>query len=158
MGWFIKSCSIKVKKKCFEKWRWSSRKLKTWYMWNNTTVNTFPKKDFLYFDLSSRYGHGACRGQSDREMVKSPFWKLFKHDIPIHILKAYKKLYTEMNLVFVSSPLVDNLVSRSVCDSGLKSQLLALDTTLYDSFQNEIQLDITILWIIIFNSRLIPAF
>ena len=57
MGWFIKCCSIKVKKKCYEKWRWSSRKLKTWYMWNNTMVNTFPKKDFLYFDLSSRYGH-----------------------------------------------------------------------------------------------------
>ena len=70
---------------------------------------------------------------------------MFKHDIPVHILKAYEKLYTEMILVFVNSPLVDNLVSRSVCDSGLKSQLLALDTTLYDSFQNEIQLDITIL-------------
>ena len=50
-----------------------------------------------------------------------------------------------MNLVFLSSPLVDNLVNRSVCDSALKSQLFALDTTLYDSFQNEIKLDITIL-------------
>ena len=63
----------------------------------------------------------------------------------MHILKACKKLYIEMNFVFVSSPLVDKLVGRSVCDSGLKSQLLALDTTLYDSFQNEIKLDITIL-------------
>ena len=40
-----KSCSIKVGKKCNEKWRWPSGELKTWYMWNNITVSIFPKKD-----------------------------------------------------------------------------------------------------------------
>ena len=54
-GWFLKSCSIKVKKKCTEKWRWPSRKLKTWYMWNNITIIIFPKKDFSYFDLYRVY-------------------------------------------------------------------------------------------------------
>ena len=54
---------------------------------------------------------------------------MFKHDIPIHILKAYKKLYIEMNFVFVSIPLVDKLVGLSVSDSGLKSQSLVLDTS-----------------------------
>ena len=29
---------------------------KTWYMWNNITVSTFPKKDFSYFDSFSWYG------------------------------------------------------------------------------------------------------
>ena len=53
--WFLKSCSIKVKKKCTEKWRWPSRKLKTWYMWNNITIIIFPKKDFSYFDLYRVY-------------------------------------------------------------------------------------------------------
>ena len=57
MGWFKKSCSIKVEKKCNEKWRWPSRELKTWYMWNNITVSIFPKKDFSYFDSFSWYSH-----------------------------------------------------------------------------------------------------
>ena len=57
MGWFKKSCSIQVEKKCNENRRWPSRKLKTWYMWNNITVSIFPKKEFSYFDSFSWYSH-----------------------------------------------------------------------------------------------------
>ena len=57
MGWFKKSCSMKVEKKCNEKWRWHSRELKTWYMWDNITVSIFQKKDFSYFNSFSWYSH-----------------------------------------------------------------------------------------------------
>ena len=57
MGWFLKSCPIKVKEKCTEKWRWPSRELKTWYMRNNATVIIFPIKDFSYLGLYSWYSH-----------------------------------------------------------------------------------------------------
>ena len=57
MGWFKKSCSLKVEKKCNENWRWPNRELKTLYMWNNITVSIFPKKNFSYFDSFSWYSH-----------------------------------------------------------------------------------------------------
>ena len=57
IGWTIKKCSIKVKKKCTKKWRWPCRELKTWYMWNNIMVFLFAKKYSFYFDLFSWYGH-----------------------------------------------------------------------------------------------------
>ena len=57
MGWSIKKYSIKVRKKCTKKWRWPSRELKTWYMYNNIMGFLFTKKYFSYFDLYSWYGH-----------------------------------------------------------------------------------------------------
>ena len=59
IGWTIKKCSIKVKKKCTKKVKmmWPCRKLKTWYRWNNIMVFLFAKKYFSYFDLYSWYGH-----------------------------------------------------------------------------------------------------
>ena len=54
-------CSIKVKKKCTQKWRWPSRELKTWYMYNYIMGFLFTKKYFSYFDLYSWYGHFNVR-------------------------------------------------------------------------------------------------
>ena len=43
IGWSIKKYSIKVKKKCTKNWRWHSRELKTWHMYNNIMVFLFTK-------------------------------------------------------------------------------------------------------------------
>ena len=61
IGWSKKKYSIKVKKKCTKKWRWPSRELKIWYMYNNIIVFLFTKKYFSYFDLYSWYGHFNVR-------------------------------------------------------------------------------------------------
>jgi len=43
IGWFIKSFSITVKKRCTKKWRWPSRKMKTLYVNNTNMVFVFAK-------------------------------------------------------------------------------------------------------------------
>ena len=52
-----KKFSIKVKKKSKKKGRWPSRRIKTWYIYNNNIVFLFMKKLFSYLDFSGRYGH-----------------------------------------------------------------------------------------------------
>ena len=85
-----KKCSIKVKKKRTEKWRWHSRKLKTRHMCNNIMVFLFiknkrKKKKKEKKDLFTWYDH-----------LNVYFWQFWHRP---NILKTYSEMALRLLLL-----------------------------------------------------------